>query len=160
MPYPHKKKAAYYSSRPRRPIDKQIITSAAALTNSTTYQTLLTVTVPSTIVGVRWDYQVHAATGTAPKYAWAIVVVREGSSNGTVALGGGSPLYQPEQNVITWGCGASCYTVGSVAWLPHDQGSTKTMRKLQGGDKVVLAMNTNTAVAGELIGAVQFFLKS
>lgn len=163
MPYVKRKRQVTYSSRPKRPIDKQILGVAAAVTNVSTSYTFYTVAVPATLVGIRWDLQYQPNTAINANYVWCLVIVREGSTASQCGLANAVALYQPEQNVLMWGCGYGSLDTtagGGRAWIPHDQGATKTMRKLQGGDKIVLVTNASVAAAGYIVGGIQFFMKS
>lgn len=92
---------------------------------------------------------------------WAIVVLREGEVLGTLAVSDGSTFYAPEQNVLTFCNG---YVARSDA-AGYDEiqtfmGETKTMRKMQGGDQLVLVAKASAALTSEFAGQVQWFNKS
>lgn len=75
------------------------------------------------------------------------------------------PFIQPEQQVLASGIITINSSQQASDFIMRDQGSTKTMRKLKVGDKLVLTYNTVTAAIGaggqtKIIGTVQFFFKS
>ena len=147
--------------RQRRPIDKSLISVTKSAQDGTQSETdLLTVTFPCTIVGLRWNISAIAAAGTAPANCyWAIVVVRDGDSADTMGVSDGATFYNPEQNVLTFGCAALApnnLASSATVWT----GDTKTMRKMKGGDKlklIVLGESTNTH---EFRAIIQFFCKT
>lgn len=119
---------------------------------------LTTATFPCTITGLRWVNSWASAHNARDQIAWAIVLLKENESLGNLALGNGSTLYTPEQNVLAFGVdyiGAQTASAG----FGDVEGSTKTMRKLMGGDRLVF-------VAKSIVGqvdfqaCVQFFCKS
>ncbi len=145
----------------KRPVDKLMIgvfkTSVDATQVTTT---LATITFPCTIVGLRWDLGATTDAGTNEGSAfWAVVVVRDGTTIGNLSLSDGGDFYTPEQNVMAFG--ATILTQNDqVGKSKHWNGSTKTMRKLMGGDTLVwvaqgVATNTST-----FSGVFQFFCKT
>ncbi len=142
-----------------RPIDKRLV----ALNNDGVAATQVNVsmysaTFPGTITGLRWDLEMHQDAGTAGAIChWAIVVVRDGiTAPSNVAISSAAAFYEPEQDCLAFGVGSIDNNVQSI----HFSGSTKTMRKMQGGDQlffVILGTATNTML---LRGIVQFFIKS
>ena len=153
----------------KRPIDKSLIYINQDFGTSQTAVDLLTVTYPCTIVGLRWDMIIQqvATVGTMNHIpgAWAIVLQREGLTLDTLGLANGTTLYNPEQQVLAFGS-ASLYltqVAGDVVKNDkiHHSGATKTMRKMQGGDKLVLVCRSNVSDTPLNIGgAIQFFCKS
>lgn len=145
----------------RRPVDKALV--AILVTSQTGTQTatvLSTITFPCTIVGLRWNINAITTAGTAPAlFNWVIAVVRDGNTPNAIAFSDGATFYEPEQNVMTWGCGIGAPedTVGkALSW----KGDTKTMRKMMGGDTLQflsVGEGTNTQ---EVRGVVQFFCKT
>lgn len=69
-------------------------------------------------------------------------------------------FYAPEQDVLTYGIaeiqGSIIGGDSGVKW----NGSTKTMRKLMGGDSINLVVNGATANIKPFAGIVQFFCKT
>lgn len=146
-------------SQGRRPIDKQLITVAKQLTTTQGSTELYTVTFPGTMVGLRWDFS-HLATTTAPaRVWWAIVVVKDGLSASTMALSDQASFYQPESNCVAFG---TSYLTGNAQGnaLSHESGSTKAMRKLQAGDKLVVVYVSDIVNGSGITGVCQFFIKS
>lgn len=128
-----------------------------ALTTSQTDQDLITITYPATITGIRWSMEAHSTSGTGQvQVYWALAVVRDGDVRGVVGTSGS--FYNPEGNVLAFGIAQVGNTTGSPHWY-NFEGNTKTMRKLMGGDKIVLVAKAGSDTA-ELAGIVQFFLKA
>jgi len=144
----------------KRPIDKNLL--FIGKTNSAGQQTtdLVTATYPCTITGLRWDLKTIGGAGGNAGVQWAIVLVKDGNSANNIAVSDGSTFYEPEQNVLAFG---NMYVMDSDAGTGNatdeDKGSTKTMRKLMGGDKLVFVTRASAA-NGEINGIVQFFCKS
>ncbi len=144
----------------KRPIDKALINvfkSGVDGTQVTT--TLVTATFPCTVVGLRWDLSMLTDGGTTPgSYGWAIVIVRDGVTVSTISLTDGGTFFAPEQDVMAYGSGVlQQIDIGSGH---HYNGSTKTMRKLMGGDKLLflfIGVATQTTLVR---GTIQFFCKS
>ncbi len=151
-----------FSGRARRPIDKKLIVINQSITNAQTSTTLLTVTFPCTVVGLRWDVDLNSIlTAGASSNFWAIVVVRDGVTTSTMATSDGADLFTPEQDVLVFGCYRSPDAdLGGGPVVKTWQGSTKTMRKLMGGDTLRLIGLGTTATTGTLLGVVQFFCKT
>ncbi len=145
----------------RRPVDKLIVCiNKGTVGASQLTTTLTTVTFPCTIVGLRWNIAAVASAGTgAPQFTWAIVHVHDGHSPNTLVSSDAGALYQPEQDVMTWGAAIGApedTTGGPLMW----EGASKTGRKMMGGDTLqflCIGEATNTA---HCFGAVQFFCKT
>ena len=77
-----------------------------------------------------------------------------------MATSDAATLYQPEQNVIAWGVGnIQDADAGTGPAQQMWEGSTKSMRKLQGGDQLVFAY-LSVDQAAIFTGAIQFFCKT
>ncbi len=153
-----------------RPISKSMIAFSQPIGNNTTTQeiNLFITTFPCTVTGLRWELNspMESTNFTEEGYfSWAIVVVKEGNDANSLpsgAITSGLSFYNPEQNVLAAGMG---YPVPqqSTAYSLQWDGKTKTMRKLQTGDRLVLLYSkgeidtTSDAFFG---GIVQFFTKS
>lgn len=142
----------------KRPIDKLLINiSKDGLANSQTQTILTTATFPCTVVGLRWDIVMAQDAGTGNAFVkWAIVVVRDGNAASTLATSDGSDTYTPEQDVMTYGQVA----IDNNTEAYRNSGTTKTMRKLMGGDLLIfiaLGSATNTVAVR---GVVQLFCKT
>ncbi len=121
-------------ARARRPIDKKLI--AFQSDNQTQAQTavdLFNTNTACTITGLRWDitFLSNEMSGTKSFPTWAIVLVPEGDTENML---GTPPFYAPEQHVLVWGASYVSKDDGNY----HAIGSTKTMRKLRGGDQIKL----------------------
>ncbi len=142
----------------RRPVDKQLTAINKSSVDATQVATtLVTVTFPCTIVGLRWDLDFAQDAGTglcAGK--WAIVVLRDGVTQPTIAVSDGAQFYNPEQDVMAFGS----ILIDNNTETKKSIGNTKTMRKMMGGDKLVwiyAGVATNTSSAR---GVIQFFCKT
>ncbi len=143
-----------------RPIDKNIKIINIVIGSSTSIQALVVATFPCTIVGLRWEVSYTNDTANTSQFVrWAIVLLRDGELAGSLGSGNLGTLYTPEQNVMAFGAmiitGNSFSEVGR-----HESGSTKTMRKLMGGDKIVFLAAGTSANGASVTGAIQFFCKS
>ncbi len=142
----------------KRPVDKKIIyVTKAGLADAQQTTTLITATFPFTMVGLRWEITIIQDAGTAQTLcAWAIVIVREGVTVDTMSVGDGDSFFQPEENVLVYGTTQMEPNVEAIRWM----GSTKSMRKFQGGDTLQLIIRgSNTNTVG-MRGIIQFFCKT
>jgi len=142
----------------KRPVDKNLIAIAITgldATDQTT--TLVTATFPCTIVGLRWDFSVIQTGGTGIcTFHWCIVILRDGLTQPTIAVSDAATFYNPEQDVMAFGA----TSIDNNTQTKQYMGSTKTMRKMMGGDKLVFVCKgiaTNTSRAD---GVIQFFCKT
>lgn len=147
-------------SRPtaKRPISKEIKVVTQATIDATQVNTsLFTATYPATVVGLRWSLTCAGDAGTVEgKHQWIIQLVKESITIPGMATSDGSSMVTPEQNVLAFGAGISLHDNYSINYI----GDTKTMRKLQGGDRIIfsaIGVATNTT---RIHGAIQFFLKT
>ncbi len=145
-------------ARVRRPIDKEIVVVfKTGLVGTQAVTTLKTTTFPCTITGLRWDIEAAQIAGTAvSKIAWAIVLVPEGDAINTLVISDAGSLYSPEQNVMAFGMGLPQTTSNGSRF----QGSTKTMRKMRGGDLLQFVAVSEATNSLDVFGAIQFFCKS
>lgn len=152
--------SSYIARGAKRPIDKNLIAISQSVTTAQTSTDLLTATFPATVTGLRWSMNIRGSTTAHQLVSWAIVIVKDGLSASTISQSDGAAMYQPEQNVLAFGSVATLDSDagtgnGSYNW----EGSTKSMRKLMGGDKLVLIAKANANTA-TYAGVVQFFTKS
>lgn len=145
----------------RRPIDKQLKVININLTAAQVNTSLITATFPATVTGIRWDLSFDNATGTVDiAVVWVLVRVKDGNQPSNLSTTAGSSLYQPEQEVIAFGTSVLQNKTGtSGPAIMHIEGSTKSMRKLMGGDQIYFCTYANIT-GGTLIGVVQFFDKT
>ncbi len=146
-----------------RPIDKQLINVAGAALDATQDEvTLFTTTFPATITGLRWSMGFIQDAGTAETACkWAIIVARDQIAASALVLTSGSSMYQPEQNVLAYGSAISDLpTAAGWTGATRFEGSTKTMRKLQTGDKILFIAKGEATNTWAYDGTVQFFVKS
>lgn len=145
----------------RRPVDKLIVYVNQTVSNTTNTTTLTTATFPETITGIRWSLTFRGVTN-ANNLVWTIVRIKQSIPASAIALSTGTSVQNPEQETIAFGVAA--VTIATDAAGPsimHVEGSTKSMRKLMGGDILAFQCNGNTAAAAtDVRGAIQFFGKS
>lgn len=157
-------RATTFRGLPKRPINKSLITIYKTISDATQVNTTLaTITYPGTITGLRWDLSVFQSDTAASdcRAIWAIVVCREGQSASTLALGDAATTYSPEDQLLTFGTVGIGYETAQYQNPQYYSGSTKTMRKLQGGDTVLFIMKTSGADADlNVMGVIQFFIKT
>lgn len=147
---------------PKRPIDKDLVViKKDGVAASQVATVLKTATFPCTITGIRWDLDISqdAAAGSTTNLFWAIVIVRDGNSASTLATSDASSLYQPEQDVLAFGCALGAYTNGDVR-TAENRGSTKTMRKMMAGDALHFIAIGQATQTHAIRGIVQFFCKT
>jgi len=144
----------------KRPVDKLIINVLKTAVDATDVSTTLTTaTFPCTIVGLRWDLVITPGAGTSPgSYAWCVIILRDGVTVSSLAISDGATLYAPEQDVMVFARGST--SISAEGNQLHYNGSTKTMRKLMGGDKLLFIMKGEATNTVTLEGAFQFFCKT
>ena len=142
----------------RRPIDKSLKTvTKAGVTATQVDTTLITATFPCTIVGLRWSLSVFQDGGTGDaRGVWAVVIVRDGNATGSMATTDGGDFYTPEQDVLAFGHSSVDNNVQTMQF----EGTTKTMRKLLGGDKLVFSCKAQATNTSAFEGIFQFFCKT
>lgn len=149
--------------RAKRPIDKKLTNVVvnnlvAAKQDVTLYDSA---TFPGTITGLRWSLSAVRSGGTDATYGafkWAIVVVPAGTTISTISMTGAGSMYDPEQMVLAFGCGTSWDNEGVNPIM--FEGSTKSMRKLKAGDKLVFTAFGTATERHDISGTVQFFYKT
>lgn len=149
--------------RAKRPIDKKLTNVliqnlVAAKQDATLYDSA---TFPGTITGLRWELSAVRSGGTATTFghfAWAIVVVPAGTTISNLSLTSAGSLYDPEQMVLAFGRG--CTWDASAGEVLMYEGSTKAMRKLKAGDKLVFTAFGTATERHDITGTVQFFYKT
>ncbi len=144
--------------RPKRPIDKSLVAITkdnVGATDVTT--TLFTTTFPCTIVGLRWDMAFVQAGGTGSAVVhWCICVNRDGVTVPTLAVSDAAAFFEPEQNCLVYGVSF----IDNNTVTEHATGSTKTMRKMMGGDTLVFIMKGTATETSSCRGVIQFFCKT
>lgn len=97
--------------------------------------------------------------GAAPiVLSWVICIIEDGVSlPSTISQTSTNSVYQPEQNVLAFGCGRPNDAIGNIN--VKFGGATKTQRKLKVGDKLYFSAISSAATGG-LAAMVQFFLKA
>lgn len=147
--------------RTKRPINKELIAVNSALSSAAQINvTLYTATYPCTITGLRWGLDVKNVVASDVAGVWIIYVVRQGQTVVGISDTTASTVYSPEEEVMAWGTYNLCdRSIGSEA-VATFEGSTKTMRKLQGGDKLGISATCSDIDGALLYGIVQFFNKA
>ncbi len=142
----------------KRPINKSLIAISKDAVDGTDVTTVLfTTTFPCTIVGLRWDIAFAQDGGSAEaRYHWAIVVVRDGVTVDTLTISDAGAFFAPEENCLVFGAG----TIDNNNICQIRNGSTKTMRKMQGGDTLVFICKGAATNTVGVRGVVQFFCKT
>lgn len=147
----------------KRPIDKQLRNVELTATNVQQVESVLdTRTFPGTIVGLRWNISAVELIGTnAARLWWAIVVSGEGVGPSTMSHSNAGTFYAPEGNVLAFG---TTYLhpndSGAGPAIVNWEGATKTMRKMQNGDRLHFIALSDQPDAVGVVGIVQFFIKS
>lgn len=145
-----------------RSIDKNLIGLVHTDVGTTQRVTILkTTTFPCTVTGLRWSFVFDAVSTAADTTGiWIIVVVKDGETINTIGISNGGDVYTPEQNVMAFGAiGGKDADLGAGPGLIMVEGSTKTMRKLHGGDVLQFAVLMTTGASAILTGCVQLFCK-
>ena len=156
----HKHQRTAFGSSPhaKRPIDKSLVAVQLTGINATDQSTtLLAVTFPCTMVGLRWSFTATQDAGTSTSFHhWAIVRNPDGVVLGTLAISDAAAFFEPEQNCLVFGAGTIPNNVDST----HYEGSTKTMRKLFVGDKLEFIVKGSATNTCRVDGVIQFFCKT
>ncbi len=142
----------------KRPTDKKIIAIAlTGLTGTQQSTDLITATFPCTIQGIRWSLTWEQAGGTAAAvFNGAIIILRDGLTLPTLATTDGATFYSPEQDCIVFFTGI----IDNNTQTKYYSGTTKSMRKIMGGDKIVFITTGAATNTTDCRGAIQFFCKS
>ncbi len=142
----------------KRPINKSLISILQTANDATdTSSQLFATTFPCTITGLRWTICFTQDQGTSTAfYHWAIVIVRAGVTQDTLTTTDGATFFDPESNCLVFGAG----TIDNNVQSRVVEGSTKTMRKMQGGDALVFIAKGSATNTTRVDGVVQFFCKT
>ncbi len=142
----------------KRPINKSLIAvQQAGNTATDKSSTLFTTTFPCTITGLRWDLSFSQDGGAGLAFIhWAIILVRAGVTQDTLSITDGSSFFDPESNCLVFGS----FTIENSTETKHAFGSTKTMRKLQGGDLLIFVAKGSATNTSRVDGIIQFFCKT
>ena len=154
-----------YSNRSRRPIDKALVTvSKTGLASTQVSTDILAPNGACTVTGIRWSFNAWAeAAGSAgANLLWSIVHVPDGYSASSMSATDATNFYEPEQNVLAFGAisvSTSASITGDGVSPTPIEGSTKTMRKMKSGDKIIFIAVPLTPGAETLAirGVVQAF---
>lgn len=148
--------------RPSR-VDKRLIGIVKSPLGTTQLATvLITATFPCTITGIRWDLDfLNILTTGSPSFNWAIVRVKDGVTVSVMAVSDAGTFYSPEQELIAFGIAHVADGDGTVGpMIKHFSGSTKSMRKLMGGDTLQFICDADSAAAVNVKGIIQFFCRT
>lgn len=173
------RKRRRFSGRSKRPIDKNIIVFSLAVDGAGQTEATLwppagapaTGSIfPGTITGIRWNLSVRCVISTTVRFAWAIVRIRESQTASALVLPNTiGILYRPEQDVIV--CGHEMIGVSNnntnLGFNEYKiEGSTKSMRKIQNGDRLLFLCqddDANVRLPGStnaVAGIVEYFIKT
>lgn len=141
----------------KRPIDKNIVVINTQADTTQVAVTLITATFPCTATGIRWEIGALNTNALANTLWWAIVLIKDGSSVPVLSTGNASQFFQPEQNCLSFG--HSSMDLVALSNTTNSSGSTKTMRKLMGGDKLVFLAKAGRSDI-EVTGQIQIFCKT
>ena len=143
----------------KRPIDKSLVYVNKDTVDATQVTTqLLVATFPCTVTGLRWDIQVDRSAGTGQcRGDWCIVLVKDGNSANSISISDAATFYEPEQNVLAFGVHSGQQDGPDST---HFMGTTKTMRKLMGGDQLIFVYKGLATNTSNVRGIIQFFCKS
>ncbi len=150
----------------RRAINKQLVnTNISTIVAAQQATTLETFTFPVTLTGLRWDLTIlrtAATAGVISRIVWAIIMLPDSQTASTISLTNAGSMYQPEQHVLAYGTFISdgVSAAGAAAHIRSFNGSSKTMRKLQSGDKLELITFGTATEEHELFGTIQWFEKT
>lgn len=131
---------------PRRSISKYTWTKEFRMANQTAatgqVSTLLyDAIVPSVVKNIRMD------PSTTSSIFFLVVLVKSGESVNDINFVDGNTFYEPESNVMYWSVGSSDNPYG-----------TKTVRKMNPGDKLYLVSYSTALLARQCI--LQFYVGS
>ncbi len=142
----------------KRPTDKNLIAVLLGSVNGTQQNvTLTTVTFPCTIVGIRWMINVEQAAGTGlAANAWCINVLRDGGTQKNMSFSNGSTFFAPESDCLVF----AISSIDNNTETKTFEGSTKTMRKMMGGDKLIFSALGVATETSTFRGVIQFFCKT
>ncbi len=146
------------SPHTKRPINKSLVAVLQSTNDATdTVTTLFTTTFPCTITGLRWDLTITQDAGTSTCFAyWVIAIVRQGMTIPTIATTDGATFFAPESDCLVFGTTTIENNIQSKDFI----GSTKTMRKMQGGDTLIFIGKGAATNTHRVDGVVQFFCKT
>jgi len=148
--------------RGARPLDKQVITVNSTFNGTTAVTVTLfgAATRAGTVTGIAWDFTYYQASAFTGAGWWAILHVPHGTTMSNIGTADAGSLYTPERNLLSFGSVAQITTATGIQNPIKIKGQTKTMRKFQAGDTLVLQLRSDTAsYAGKFIGGVLFFYK-
>ncbi len=143
-----------------RPTDKNLIGVVQNIAAAQVNVVLLTVTFPCTITGVRWSCSCLNNHAALDAIDWGIIIVRDGAAIGVLLLADTGKFYVPETNLLAFGTGQLHGNTAGGDAVQSWEGSTKTMRKLQGGDRLIFAMKGAVAGNKNFRAVIQFFCKT
>lgn len=132
-------------TRSKRSKTKKIWSTSAATiipsenSHSDSIEIMKSQTYPCTIAGLRWDISINNLDTHPAEVFWCIIAAREGTDPTTNFTGNDWDIadVKPEQNVMAWGIGIIEPNQKPTS-LRIWEGSTKSMRKMQIGDKLLL----------------------
>ncbi len=150
-----------------RPIDKDLIFIELNDVNATQQRTeLFAATTACTILGIRWSLFVEGDAGSVGldhDFEWIIVKRNDGEGNeNNMNRTNAASFYQPEQDVLAFYVGTSHASASATTGLSVEslQGTTKTMRKMKVGDRIIFSIRGMATETVRIRGVVQLFCKT
>ena len=150
----------------KRPIDKALTAISLDDITATQKSTVLLAPVSAcTALGIRWSLFVQGDAGTVGvphDFRWAIIRLADGFTANTINGTDAGSFYDPEQDVLAFGVGTSF--TSATANVGHDtptwNGSTKSMRKLLVGDRIIFICKGEATNTVKVRGVIQLFCKA
>ena len=146
---PIAKTMAVRVGRNRKNVEKRLISFHFNTVDSVSQaeQALINANFPCTAGGISLDLVAHresSSSGNSTSMGWALIINRGGQTNATISLGAGTTFFEPEENVLLSGVFSS---QGVINDSTYRYIRTKTMRKLQSGDRLMFIAKGNGPAA-------------
>lgn len=145
----------------RKSVNQKILTSVSHIISSVQVSTnIFIATQGCRVGGIRWSLSCASQQSGNGEYAWAIVYVPEGRNPLTLEIGTPSSantarqLYMAADNVLA--CGL--LLIDNVLMGARTEGSSKAVRRMHEGDRIVLIMRRVDGVSIVASGAVQIIV--
>lgn len=164
-----------FSSRSKRPIDKNIVGFSINLSGGNQGEVGIWPPAsgptagsvfPGTITGIRWHIDCTSHTAQFVRFAWAIVRLRQGQTASALTLPPSvGTMYSPEQDVIVIGSCSTMLQNNTSLYGTHGyaiEGTTKAMRKVQNGDRIIFLCQDDDSATdpNNVNGMIEYFVKT
>ncbi len=145
----------------RNNLNKRLFVVNEEVSAGTFHKTILRGSYPCTATGLRWDLSIQGpgANDQDSNFAWAVVITRDGNETGQISFTTENNMYEPEQDVLAYGCCRLANASKPGPQTLHFNGSTKSMRKIQSADQLKFVYASSDDI-GHIYGTVQVFCKS